>query len=133
MFFAIGINNLLLSHNKHCKIDFDLLIKQYEEILKIAQNRASYIIVQSLLPVLEELFPKQDWLDEDKWIFNTDIKAFNDNLGKLCNKYNVRYLDLYDEFYSLDLKDFYIDALHLNNMGQKKLANFYKEFIANIF
>ena len=129
LIFAAGINDLLSKTPKPNQIDIGSFINQYEEVLKIAQAKASKIVVQSVLPVREELFPKQDWLDEYKWAFNSDIELFNQQLSKLCKKYQIQYADTYTKFYSLNLSDVYSDAVHLNNFGQHELANVYMNIL----
>ena len=129
MFFAVGINNLLSGIPKPDQIDIPSLINQYEEILKTAKTKASNIIVQSVLPVREELFPNQDWLDEDKWGFNADVETFNQKLAKLCETHQIKYLDAYTNFSSLDLSKIYMDAVHLNKEGQQELAKIYRKIV----
>ena len=127
LFLAVGINNLLSEALKPNQIDISCLINQYEEVLKVAQTNASNIIVQSVLPVREELFPNQDWLDDDKWGFNADVEAFNQKLAELCEKHQIKYLDAYTNFSSLDLSKIYMDAVHLNKLGQSEMARVYKK------
>lgn len=125
LIFAVGVNDLLFSSPKTNQTAFSNLISQYEEILRIAKLKAKKIIVQSILPVREKLFPNQDWLDTPKWCFNKDILKFNKQLNELCIKLKFEYLDLYSEFSSENLADNYIDAVHLNKFGQEKLANIF--------
>lgn len=129
LFLAVGINNLLSGAPKPNQIDISSLINQYEEVLKVAKTKASNIIVQSVLPVREELFPNQDWLDEDKWAFNSDIEIFNQKLLQLCSEFNVAYLDTYSEFCTKNLAERYIDAVHLNKQGQSELAKIYRKIV----
>ena len=91
------------------------------------KTKASNIVVQSVLPVREELFPNQVWLDEDKWGFNADVETFNQKLAELCEKHQIKYLDAYTGFCSLDLSKIYMDAVHLNKQGQSELANVYNK------
>ena len=127
LFLAVGINNLLSGAPKPNQIDISSLINQYEEVLKVAKTKASNIIVQSVLPIREELFPNQDWLDENKWGFNADVETFNQKLAKLCETHQIKYLDTYTNFSSLDLSKIYIDAVHLNKEGQQELARVYNK------
>ena len=127
LFLAVGINDLLSKTPKPNQIDISSLINQYEEVLKVAKTKASNIIVQSVLPVREELFPNQDWLDENKWGFNADVETFNQNLAELCETRQIKCLDAYMSFCSLDLSKIYMDAVHLNKQGQQELAMVYKE------
>ena len=128
LFLAAGINDLLSTSPQSNQIAISILIGKYKEILEIAKNKASKIIVQSVLPARESLFPNQAWLDEDKWAFNSDIEFFNQKLGELCTELHVEYLDAYSEFCTKNLNELYIDAVHLNKQGQKELAKIYKCF-----
>ena len=132
LFLAVGINNLLSGIPKPNQIDISSLINQYEGVLKVAKTKASNIIVQSVLPVREELFPNQDWLDENKWGFNADVETFNQKLAELCEKHQIKYLNAYTNFSSLDLSKIYMDAVHLNKAGQSELAKIYKNKIMKI-
>ena len=63
-----------------------------------AELKAKEVVVLSVLPVREDEFPSQNWLDEDMWCFNSDIINFNENVRLLCNKYNVQFFDVYNKF-----------------------------------
>ena len=67
----------------------------------------------------------QDWLDENKWGFNADVETFNQKLAELCETHQIKYLDAYMSFCSLDLSKIYMDAVHLNKVGQQELARVY--------
>lgn len=127
LFLAVGINNLLSTSPQSSQIAIPELIGKYKEILGIAQNKALRVVVQSVMPAREELFPNQAWLDEDKWAFNSDIELFNQKLVTLCSENNAHYLDAYSEFCAKNLAEIYIDAVHLNKQGQSELAKVYKE------
>ena len=127
LFLAVGINDLLSTSPKSNQIVISELIGKYKEILEIAKNKALKVMVQSVLPAREELFPNQAWLDEDKWAFNSDIELFNQKLQQLCSELNVAYLDTYSEFCTKNLAERYIDAVHLNKHGQSELAKVYKK------
>ena len=127
LFFAVGINDLLSTSPQSNQIAISELIGKYKEILEIAKNKASRLVVQSVLPVREELFPNQVWLDEDKLGFNADVETFNQKLAELCEKHQIKYLEAYTSFYSLDLSKIYMDAVHLNKLGQNELARFYRK------
>ena len=132
LFLAVGINNLLSGIPKPNQIDISSLINQYEEVLKVAKTKASNIIVQSVLPVREELFPNQDWLDENKWGLNADVETFNQKLAELCEKHQIKYLNAYTNFSSLDLSKIYMDAVLLNKVGQQELAMVYRKHSSKI-
>ncbi len=129
LFLAVGINDLLTTSPQNNQIAIPEFISKYKEILEIAQNKALRVVVQSVLPAREELFPNQAWLDEDKWAFNSDIEIFNQKLLQLCSEFNVAYLDTYSEFCTKNLAERYIDAVHLNKVGQQELAKIYRKIV----
>lgn len=126
LILAVGINDLLQTAPVRIHPNISLFIEQYAKILKQSLRIAENVIVQSVLPVREELFPQQEWLDEEKWVFNETIVAFNGALKELCKNDKVFYMDMYLEFSLLPLADIYIDAVHLNAIGQHKLYELYK-------
>ena len=71
----------------------------------------------------------QSWFDENKWGFNADVETFNQKLVELCEKHQIKYLDAYTSFCSLDLSKIYIDAIHLNKVGQQELAKIYRKIV----
>lgn len=127
LILAVGVNDLLQSVPARQYPFTSLLIEQYSNILEIAKKIAKNVVVQSVLPVIEELFPQQEWLDEKMWVFNETIATFNYALKELCKCYEVKYIDVYSEFFSLSVSDIYVDAVHLNNVGQQKLYEFYRK------
>lgn len=124
---AVGINDLLFPYHSGYSVPFSDLMAKYGTVLDFASAKADKVVVQAVLPVREKLFPKQDWLDCPKQVFNRDIVAFNRNLSFLCRKKGVAYLDAYSVFDGLELSEFYLDAVHLNRAGQEKLCDFYRE------
>ena len=129
LFLAVGINDLLTTSPQNNQIAIPEFISKYKEILEIAKNKASRVVVQSVLPAREELFPNQAWLDEDKWGFNADVETFNQKLAKLCETRQIKYLDAYTNFSSLDLSKIYMDTVHLNKVGQQELAKIYRKIV----
>lgn len=125
LIIAVGINDLLQDAQNPNNLSLSLLLDSYEEMLKIASVLSGNIVVQSVLPIREELFPTQEWLDCDKWAFNENICKFNNALLELSKKYSAIYVDAYSVFSELHLGDVYFDAVHLNNVGQRKLFEIY--------
>ena len=58
---------------------------------------------------------------------NADVEAFNQKLAELCETHQIKYLDAYTNFSSLDLSKIYMDAVHLNKEGQSELARVYNK------
>lgn len=125
LIIAVGINDLLQDTQNLSTLNISKLIKQYEQILKVASVISGNVIVQSVLPVREDLFPAQEWLDCDKWAFNENICKFNNALSELSKEYSAIYVEAYTVFSGLHLEDIYCDAVHLNDVGQRKLFEIY--------
>ncbi len=125
LFLAVGINDLLQSDMREAAIKIEGLIAKYAKILQMCKQRADRIVVQSVLPVREELFPNQNWLDSPMWAYNDDVINFNKKLAELCWAEHVEFADFYTEMVSRDLAIFYTDAVHLNALGQQLLVEFY--------
>ena len=62
----------------------------------------------------------------DRWGFvgdfeniNMDLKGLNNSLKNFCKNYNIKIIDFYSEL----KEEYYIDGLHLNSEGNKKMAD----------
>ena len=126
LIIAVGINDLL--HPVDCSDteSMSMLLDKYKKILEIAHLKTNKIFIQSLLPVREKLFPKQDWLENEMSVSNNEIAMFNQNLLKLAEDYAGFYLDALNKFASLSLSENYMDAVHLNSLGQQNLFRIYQ-------
>ena len=60
---------------------------------------------------------------------DSDIEIFNQKLAELCETHQIKYLDAYTNFSSLDLSKIYMDAVHLNKVGQQELAMVYRKIV----
>lgn len=126
LILAVGINDLLQNDNIPANCDVGTIIENYEKILDIAVKKADKIIIQSVLPVREELFPEQNWLDKPQWVFNTNIEKFNIKLRNLAQVKKVIFFNAYDKFTLIELNEVQIDAVHLNKNGNLVLAELYQ-------
>lgn len=126
LILAVGINDLLQNDNIPANCDVGTIIENYEKILDVAVEKADKIIIQSVLPVREELFPEQNWLDKPQWVFNTNIEKFNIKLRNLAQVKKVLFFNAYDEFTLIELNEVQIDAVHLNKNGNLVLAELYQ-------
>ena len=126
LILAVGINDLLQDDNVSANCDIKAIIENYEKILDVAIKKADKIIIQSVLPVREELFPEQNCLDKPQWAFNASIENFNIKLQNLAQERKVTFLNAYDKFTLIELTGVLIDAVHLNKKGNLVLAELYK-------
>lgn len=57
------------------------------------------------------------------------MQKFNQNILNLTKKHGLIYLDTYNRFKVLQLSEFYIDAVHLNEQGQQNLFREYEKLV----
>lgn len=130
VFILIGTNDL----NTDCSKEE--LVKNIEKMIKgIQKNRSQCkIYVQSIYPVNKTDDSKIN-SEEENHRENSVIKEVNRNIEKLCKKYNVKYINMYDELTdeegNLALK-YTKDGLHISPLGYikitKKLAQYVEEY-----
>ena len=99
----------------------------YENILKIALQKSDKVVLQNLLPVIENKFPNQKYLDAPKYVFNCNIVSFNKFLERLSVKYGVMLIDAYTFFNKKRLDEVYFDGVHPNEQGQILLLQIYQK------
>ena len=126
LIIAVGINNFLSDSPVNDNPEVAKKIVEYEEVLKVAKTRAKHIVVQSVLPVIENKFPNQKYLDDPRWIFNVNAVEFNKMLKPLAQKYGAQYVDAFSVFNSKNLEDLYFDGVHPNATGQNLLLEIYE-------
>lgn len=118
LFLSAGINDLLFNENILDPASFSETLKIWDNVLASVSRMSSQVVVTSVLPVREKLFPDQPWLDMPMWGKNTDIIRFNQELSVLSRRHQSIFLDLYSPFAMQDLSALYVDAVHLNTAGQ---------------
>lgn len=126
LFIAVGINDLLLPKAAPSS-DIVRVWSCYETLLEKAAYLTDRLIIQSVLPVRENLFPKQEWLTEPMWAFNENICNFNDALRRQAYLYNALFIDAFAGFKKVLLSGYYTDAVHLNASGQDLLLRIYQD------
>lgn len=107
LFICIGTNDLAKG------IQNAIIIQNYQSILETIQKESptTQIFVQSILPVGERVIFQHS---------NEKIIPLNQEIKSLCNKLNVQYIDLYEDFTDVNGHlniDFTNDNLHLLGAG----------------
>lgn len=128
VFLLIGINDLKNGiSNDEVLNNIEIIIKKIKE-----NSKDTIIYVESLYPISDEkdkknikkIVPKTD---------NNEIKETNKKLNKLCKKYNIKYINVYDKLLndkgSLK-KDYTTDGLHLNDLGYFKVTKVLEKYVS---
>ena len=123
----IGTNDL------RSNIKDEEIIKNIETIIKgIKKNRKqSIIMIESIYPINRDM-DSEYWKNLEVEYNNEHIIKVNKKIKKLCDKYQIRYIDIYN--YILNdkgsLKENYsIEGLHLNDLGYYKVTKIIKKYL----
>ena len=107
-YLMIGVNDIRYSKGSK---NFE---KHITAIVKSFEGESSKLIIQSILPVNNELFGNE--------VSNKKVKQFNEVLQRIAEENGIEYIDLHSSFVDkngqLDEK-FTIDGIHLNGEGYK--------------
>lgn len=107
-YLMIGVNDIRYSKGSK---NFE---KHITAIVKSFEGESSKLIIQSILPVNNELFGNE--------VSNKKVKQFNEVLQRIAEENRIEYIDLHSSFVDkngqLDEK-FTIDGIHLNGEGYK--------------
>lgn len=127
----INYNKTILYNNKEYKLQ-NILIKANYITLSIGmndilnKNNISYEFIDELLIDIENLFTlirkynkdKIDYLSFYNIINNKQLIDYTNNrLEKLCNKYNINYIDI------SNLNDYILEGIYPNNSGYTYITN----------
>ena len=114
----IGLNDLISDNGLNSSIK-----ENYNNLITSIINRSNEteIILESLLPVNSKKYDK----------LNEDIIEFNDYIKSLSKKYNLKYIDLHDNFSNeTKLVDkLYLDGITPNDQGYKLIRDNIKSYI----
>ncbi|NOZ81990.1 MAG: hypothetical protein GXO63_02460 [Candidatus Micrarchaeota archaeon] len=127
--FSIGINDSCFckSFNRN-NIPLEEFQKNIEKLFVITGKYTEKIISLGLTPVDERKTCPIPW-DTDKFYKNEYIQKYNEIIKNACNKYGVRFIDLFDEWRRIDYKNLLHDGLHPNSNGHKKIFETVKNFL----
>lgn len=111
IFLMIGINDISQNYKN------DYLCKKFEKIIRgiLTESPETTIYIQSILPVNNDFGRYDRLINKEKQII-----TLNNRLIKLCNKENIRFVNLYPLFILNKNKlnpAYTTDGLHLNEKG----------------
>ncbi len=124
--FSIGINDSrLLGKDKIPEIEIDKFEQNIQILIDKAKNYTKEILLIGLTPVDESIT-----LDYEDTIFtNERVKQFNDKVKELCQKNNLSFFDMFQEFSKLNYQKLLDDGLHPNSEGYEEMYNLIKNFL----
>lgn len=100
-------------------------VKRYKqnlsEILKLSKQYSDKILFVGLTPCVEERSNPVSW--GDTGYTNERIKEFDDTLREFCNKNNVAFAEVYEQFANAEKEvELLPDSLHPNRKGHQLIA-----------
>ncbi|HUW71900.1 MAG TPA: GDSL-type esterase/lipase family protein [Candidatus Humimicrobiaceae bacterium] len=127
--FAIGINDSYFLHSKNENVTkFEDFKKNIENLIVLAQKFSSKVIFVGLTPVDETKTTPIPW-DTNKSFKNENIKKYNEMIKSACEKENIYFIQIFDEWIKSDYKKLLEDGLHPNAAGHEKIFEVVKDFL----
>ena len=127
--FAIGINDSQFIHSKN---DFSVLANKFQknikQFTKSSKEISSKIIFIGLTPVDEFKTNPIPW-SIDKSYKNEYIEKYNNIIKSICQKNNVYFIDIFNEFSKINYKKLLEDGLHPNSEGHQKMFEIVRDFL----
>lgn len=119
VFILIGTNDL----NTNCSKEE--LVENIEKMIRGIQKERSRckIYVQSIYPVNKDREDNQE---------NHVIQEVNQNIKKICKKYHVTYINMYDELIDQEgrlASKYTTDGLHISSLGYIKITKKLEKYI----
>jgi hypothetical protein len=114
---------------KHEAYGYNKLIKasnEKDEILKDLKDFLEVLTKNNITPIL---FTSPTYQEYNKYLDYSVININIKEIKKICEKYNIEYLDFMNSN-TFEKNDFY-NADHLNKKGARKLARLLNHFITN--
>lgn len=125
VFIHIGVNDLIRWDSKDSPTDISdgLMDEMWDKLLNLLNNNIKNVYIVSVLPVIEEKFPEKGFNNRPLYTLLSDIENYNSKLEEYSKKYNVKFIDIYEEFNSNNLNDLMFDASHPNDKGHALIAD----------
>lgn len=98
------------------KVSINEFQKNIENIINLSKKYSSNIIILGLTRIYSDT--KYE-LKSGRYIENKTIEKYDLLLKNICNRYDVDYIEMADLLFNED----YIDTIHPNNSGHRKIYN----------
>ena len=123
---AIGLNDSRLSFPNKL---YDTKIAQFRKnIIKLCKKAKKFteeVTFIGLTPVDEEICNNY----EESVFSNNRINEFNNTIKEICEKNNIPFLDIFQEFSKSNYTELLDDGLHINSKGYEKMYELIKIFL----
>ena len=127
--FDIGINDSqLINKERRLKVSPQKFEENLQELIFIARKFSSKIIFIGLTPVDDSKVDPLPWFPEVSYK-NEYIKNFNEIIKLVCDKNNIYFVGILNEFLDRDYKRLLEDGAHPNSEGHKNIFKTVKDFL----
>jgi len=120
--FAIGINDSIYLHaDKINYIDFVKFNENIKSLIENARNFSKNIFCIGLTPVDEDRTKPISWRP-DMYYTNVEVEKYNNTIKDICEKENLKFVDIFSELVEDNYSGLLSDGLHPNAAGHKWIA-----------
>ena len=119
---VIGDNDSRIQNQKMETSEKEFKIN-IEKIIKIAKRYSTMIIFLGSHPCNEHKTTPTIW-SKKEYFYNKNQKKYNDIVKLICKQEKIKFIDVFDEFYNSNYKQYLDneDGLHLNKKGNLLIA-----------
>lgn len=126
--FAIGVNDSQFVENEGNRTQIDQFQNNIKSLIEKARKYGNEIDFVGLFPVDDSKLSPTSW-DEGKSYKLEYVDKYNQVLKDVCQKENVGFVDIYEEFMKKDYVKLLIDGLHPNTDGHKQISEIVLKFL----
>jgi lysophospholipase L1-like esterase len=127
--FDIGINDSqFINKEKRLKVPPQKFEENLQNLIITARKFSSKIIFVGLNPVDDLKVDPLPWFPEVSYK-NEYSKKFNEIIKLVCEKNNVYFINILNEFFDMDYKRLLEDGAHPNSKGHEKIFETVKDFL----
>jgi len=125
LMIAGGVNDLTRIGTPEAPLSLAPLYRaeMWENVLGLAKNIVPEIYVFDILPVVENRMPGTGAYDQNIYYFNSDIRAYNEEIKAWCTKHKIPFIERFKKLEEQDVVALMFDQSHPNEDGHSLLAD----------
>ncbi|MFB6145015.1 MAG: SGNH/GDSL hydrolase family protein [Candidatus Nanohaloarchaea archaeon] len=130
LIFQVGINDslVLLVNDRENQVNIQETQQNMEKIILRALDLADEVLILGLTPVVEGDVDPLPWNSRKAYRYK-EIRRYEDAIYELCVRYDVHFIEIYDNFIDRDYAELLEDGLHPNAEGHELLKDIVKDYM----
>ncbi len=127
--FSIGMNDTQILHNEgSIRISEDEFKNNIGKLIELARKFTSNIIFVGFYPIEEGKVSPLPWNANISYKYDY-VEVYDKIFQSICEKNNLPFIDIFNQFSKTDYKNLLSDGLHPNSEGHEKIFEVVKDFL----